>query len=90
MTTVTVRAKKAERFDLDQINDAMKRRIWYVGEDFTCPGDAAVRRRYDGYENAIIRHGRGTSRHQVEHIGVIDPADIERFAKVGIMASGTA
>lgn len=74
--------------DLDRLNDAIEAaHLQGMSVRLHACGDAAVRAALDGYENAIIRHGRGTSRHQVEHIEVIDPADIERFAKAGIMAS---
>lgn len=74
--------------DLDRLNDAIEAaHLHGMSVRLHACGDAAVRAALDGYENAIIRHGRGTSRHQVEHIEVIDPADIERFAKAGIMAS---
>lgn len=74
--------------DLDKLNDAIEvAHLHGMSVRLHACGDAAVRAALDGYENAIIRHGRGTSRHQVEHIEVIDPADIERFAKAGIMAS---
>lgn len=74
--------------DLDKLNYAIEAaHLHGMSVRLHACGDAAVRAALDGYENAIIRHGRGTSRHQVEHIEVIDPADIERFAKAGIMAS---
>lgn len=74
--------------DLDRLNDAIEAaHLQGMSVRLHACGDEAVRAALDGYENAIIRHGRGTSRHQVEHIEVIDPADIERFAKAGIMAS---
>ena len=74
--------------DLDRLNDAIEAaHLQGMSVRLHACGDAAVRAALDGYENAIIRHGRGTSRHQVEHIETIDPADIERFAKTGIMAS---
>ncbi len=74
--------------DLDKLNDAIEAaHMNGMSVRLHACGDAAVRAALDGYENAIIKYGRGTSRHQVEHIELIDPADIERFAKTGIMAS---
>ncbi|MCO6187726.1 amidohydrolase [Rhizobium sp. L1K21] len=50
-------------------------------------GDAAVRQTLDGYEAAIKANGQRDSRHRVEHIEVIDPADIPRFKTLGVVAS---
>ncbi|MEZ5775354.1 MAG: amidohydrolase [Hyphomicrobiaceae bacterium] len=50
-------------------------------------GDAAVRRTLDGYEAAQRANGRRDSRHRIEHIESIDPADIPRFAGLGVIAS---
>jgi predicted amidohydrolase YtcJ len=50
-------------------------------------GDGAVRLALDAYEHAQNQNGVRDSRHRVEHIEVIDPADIPRFAKLGVIAS---
>ena len=50
-------------------------------------GDGAVRRTLDGYAYAMLRNGRRDSRHRVEHIEVIHPDDIARFAELGVIAS---
>ena len=50
-------------------------------------GDGAVRRTLDGYAYAQRINGRRDSRHRVEHIEVIHPADIPRFAELGVIAS---
>ncbi|MCT8330027.1 amidohydrolase [Albidovulum sediminis] len=50
-------------------------------------GDAAVRATIDGYEAAQRANGRRDSRHRVEHIELIDPADVPRLAALGITAS---
>ena len=52
-------------------------------------GDAAVRMALDAYEaaakaNPAPERGR---RHRIEHIETIDPADIPRFGKLGVIAS---
>jgi predicted amidohydrolase YtcJ len=52
-------------------------------------GDAAVRMTLDAYQaaakaNPAPERGR---RHRVEHIETIDPADIARFGKLGVIAS---
>jgi predicted amidohydrolase YtcJ len=50
-------------------------------------GDLAVRRTLDGYEAARRAHGARDARHRVEHIETLDPADIGRFADMGVIAS---
>jgi predicted amidohydrolase YtcJ len=50
-------------------------------------GDAAVRIALDGYEAARAANGSRDSRHRIEHIEMIDPADIPRFAELGVIAS---
>jgi predicted amidohydrolase YtcJ len=52
-------------------------------------GDAAVRMTLDAYEDAAKANPapeRGR-RHRIEHIETIDPADIPRFGKLGVIAS---
>ncbi len=50
-------------------------------------GDAAVRRTLDGYEAARNANGPRDSRHRIEHIEIIDEADIPRLAGLGVIAS---
>lgn len=50
-------------------------------------GDGAVRIVLDGYEAALKANGRRDSRHRVEHVEVIHPDDIARFAALGVIAS---
>jgi len=50
-------------------------------------GDAAVRRTLDGLEAAQRVNGRRDSRHRVEHIELIHPDDLPRFAALGVIAS---
>lgn len=50
-------------------------------------GDGAVRIVLDGYEAAQKANGQRDSRHRVEHVEVIHPDDIARFAKLGVIAS---
>ncbi len=50
-------------------------------------GDGAVRTTIDGYEAAQFANGRRDSRHRIEHIELIDPADIARLGTLGITAS---
>lgn len=50
-------------------------------------GDGAVRIALDGYAAARIANGPRDSRHRIEHIEMIDPTDINRFAELGVVAS---
>ena len=50
-------------------------------------GDLAVRRTLDGYEAARRANGVRDSRHRVEHIEVLHPDDLPRFAALGVVAS---
>jgi predicted amidohydrolase YtcJ len=50
-------------------------------------GDGGVRRTLDGYEAAQRKNGRRDSRHRIEHIELIDPADVPRLHQLGVVAS---
>ena len=50
-------------------------------------GDGAVRQTIDGYEAALRANGRRDMRHRLEHIELIDCADIPRLGALGITAS---
>lgn len=50
-------------------------------------GDAAVRITLDGYEAAQKANGKRDSRHRIEHIEMLDAADLPRFAELGVIAS---
>lgn len=50
-------------------------------------GDGAVRTVLDGYEAAIAANGRRDSRHRIEHIELVHPDDVPRFAALGVVAS---
>jgi predicted amidohydrolase YtcJ len=50
-------------------------------------GDGAVRRTLDGYAHAQRVNGRRDSRHRVEHIELLHPDDVTRFAELGVIAS---
>ena len=53
-------------------------------------GDAAVRATIDGYEAARQANGPRDSRHRIEHIELIDRADVPRLGALGIVASHPA
>ena len=50
-------------------------------------GDGAVRATINGYEAARMANGPRDSRHRIEHIELIDRADIPRLGTLGITAS---
>jgi predicted amidohydrolase YtcJ len=50
-------------------------------------GDGGVRRTLDGYEAARKANGPRDSRHRIEHIEVIDKADVPRLKQLGVIAS---
>ncbi|MGE7591470.1 amidohydrolase [Peribacillus sp. NPDC101480] len=54
---------------------------------FHAIGDAAIRLALDAFEEAVRKNGKRDSRHTIEHIEVIDSGDIERFSKLGVIAS---
>lgn len=50
-------------------------------------GDKAVNITLNGYEAAQSANGRRDSRHRVEHIEMLLPSDLNRFAGLGVLAS---
>ncbi len=50
-------------------------------------GDGGVRRTLDGFEAARRANGARDSRHRIEHIELIDKADVHRVAELGVIAS---
>ena len=50
-------------------------------------GDGAVRTVIDGYQAARAANGPRDSRHRIEHIELIDPADVPRMGALGITGS---
>jgi predicted amidohydrolase YtcJ len=53
-------------------------------------GDRAIRMALDAFEETNRRNGPRDRRHRVEHLEVPDPADIRRFAPLGVIASTQA
>jgi predicted amidohydrolase YtcJ len=78
------------RFTPEQLNKVvamLDKRGWQVMTHAI--GDAAVRMTLDAYQaaaqaNPAPERGR---RHRIEHIETIDPADIPRFGKLGVVAA---
>ncbi|MEE0745293.1 MAG: amidohydrolase [Anaerovoracaceae bacterium] len=52
-----------------------------------CCGDGAVRMALDAFERAAEANGFHDMRHAIEHIEIITPQDIPRFARIGVIAS---
>jgi predicted amidohydrolase YtcJ len=50
-------------------------------------GDRAVRTGLDALEQAMATNGARDRRHQLAHVALADPADILRFAKLGVTAN---
>lgn len=50
-------------------------------------GDGATRAVLDAFEAARAANGPRDSRHRIEHIEVIHPDDVHRFAELGVLAS---
>src|SRR5690606_20448562 len=50
-------------------------------------GDMAVRAALDGMEAARRRNGPWPSYHHIAHVQCIDPADVPRFAELGVVAN---
>ena len=82
--------KGEARFTPEQLNKVvamLDKRGWQVMTHAI--GDSAVRMTLDAYQaaaqaNPAPERGR---RHRIEHIETIDPADIPRFGKLGVIAS---
>ncbi len=53
-------------------------------------GDGSVRAGLDSIEHAMQVDGPADRRDQIAHVGVADPSDIPRFAKLGITANFTS
>jgi predicted amidohydrolase YtcJ len=52
-------------------------------------GDRAVREALDIFERTAQVNGRRDSRHRIEHVEVVHPADQPRFAALGVVANMT-
>lgn len=50
-------------------------------------GDAAVKMIVDAYEYTAEANGTADHRHSITHLQIVDPADIERMAKLNVIAS---
>jgi predicted amidohydrolase YtcJ len=50
-------------------------------------GDRAVREALDAFEAARAAHGERDHRHHIAHLQVVQPADVPRFAALGVTAN---
>jgi len=50
-------------------------------------GDAGNRQALDAYAKLIEEFPDNPGRHRIEHVQILDPADIQRFARMGIVAA---
>lgn len=80
-----------EPFQITEIDDIV-RRLDAGGFliHFHAMGDAAVRTALDALEKAAQANGPEDRRPQIAHDGVVDPADIPRFGKLGVAANFSA
>ncbi|HEX4824257.1 MAG TPA: amidohydrolase [Candidatus Polarisedimenticolaceae bacterium] len=81
-------ARGLPRYTPDALNDlveALDRAHFQV--HVHAIGDRAVRMTLDAFERAQAKNGVRDARHQIAHLELIDPADIPRFAKLGVVAN---
>ncbi|WP_370638205.1 amidohydrolase [Ancylobacter sp. Lp-2] len=78
----------ASYFEQDEF-DAICTEIDRLGFQITVHaiGDLAVNRTLNSYEAARRANGARDSRHRIEHIEVLAPRDLNRFAELGVLAS---
>jgi predicted amidohydrolase YtcJ len=57
---------------------------------FHAIGDGAVRLALDAVEAAVEAHGQKDLRHHVAHIQVVQPDDVPRFARLGVIPNAQA
>jgi predicted amidohydrolase YtcJ len=72
---------RLSQFTLDSLIDGLHRAGIQI--HVHAIGDRAIRMTLD----AIERAGAGGARHQIAHLELIDPADIPRFTKIGVLAN---
>ncbi|HEX2669144.1 MAG TPA: amidohydrolase [Gammaproteobacteria bacterium] len=53
-------------------------------------GDGAVRAGLDAIEHAMQKDGAADRRDQIAHLGVVNPTDVPRFAKLGVTGNFTS
>jgi predicted amidohydrolase YtcJ len=54
---------------------------------FHAIGDAAIRQSLDAVDAALQKNGNLGHRHHISHLELIDPADVPRFRRLGVVAN---
>jgi hypothetical protein len=70
---------------LDSLIAALDRERWQV--HVHAIGDRAIRMTLDAFERARRANGARDGRHTITHLQLIDPADIPRFRRLGVVAN---
>ncbi len=70
---------------LDSLAVALDREGWQI--HVHAIGDRAIRMTLDAFARAIEVNGPRDSRHTITHLQLIDPADIPRFRRLGVVAN---
>jgi len=70
---------------LDSLVAALDRERWQV--HVHAIGDRAIRMTLDAFERARRANGARDARHTITHLQLIDPADIPRFRRLGLVAN---
>lgn len=74
--------------DLDALNEAVeKAHNAGISVRLHACGDRSLKLALDAYENAITKNPDSKCRHQIEHIELIAPEDIERMGRLGVIGS---
>jgi len=76
------------------VNSPDDLRAWTCGADAAglhvivhAIGDLAIRTQLDVFESAIAANGARDRRFRIEHAQHLDPADVPRFSRLGVLAS---
>jgi len=71
---------------LDDLTEQVRRyhrRGWQVA--IHAIGDAAIEQVLDAYETVLKEHPREDARHRIEHCGYVQPAQLDRMARLGVV-----
>ena len=81
-------SRSAPLFDAEHFNEVCRRAdADHLQISVHAIGDAAIRQTLDGYEAAQRANGARDSRHRIEHLEFMNPADIPRLKQLGVVAS---
>ncbi len=70
---------------LDSLAAALDREGWQI--HVHAIGDRAIRMTLDAFAHAMKVNGRRDARHTITHLQLIDPADLPRFRRLGVVAN---